>query len=67
LQSEEILRNTIDAKENKEINNSISIENEQDSLIDEVINDTSNKASVIKNPTSIPLMKIEEPKSYSSS
>ncbi|CAG8793440.1 8098_t:CDS:1, partial [Cetraspora pellucida] len=48
------------------MSNYISIENDQDSLIDEFINNTSNKASVIKNSTSIPLMEIEEPKSHSS-
>ncbi|CAG8840068.1 9752_t:CDS:1, partial [Cetraspora pellucida] len=67
LQSEEILCNTIDAKKNEEMSNPTSIENDQNSLTDEFINDTSNEASVIKNPTSIPLMEIEEPKSHSSS
>ncbi|CAG8830408.1 14955_t:CDS:1, partial [Cetraspora pellucida] len=45
LQLEEILHNTIDAKKNEEISNSTSIRNDQDSLIDEFINDTSNEAS----------------------
>ncbi|CAG8806545.1 13033_t:CDS:1, partial [Cetraspora pellucida] len=44
-QSEKILRNTIDAKENEEMSNPISIENDQAGLINEFINNTSNEAS----------------------
>ncbi|CAG8508849.1 14456_t:CDS:1 [Cetraspora pellucida] len=47
------------------MNNPMSIENNQDSLIDEVINDISNEASRIKNPTSVSFIEIEEPKSQS--
>ncbi|CAG8562657.1 2709_t:CDS:1 [Cetraspora pellucida] len=47
------------------MNNLMPIENDQDSLIDEVINDISNEASGIKNPISVLFMEIEEPKSQS--
>ncbi|CAG8620912.1 5117_t:CDS:1 [Cetraspora pellucida] len=47
------------------MNNPMPIENNQDSLIDEVINDISNEASRIKNSTSVPFMEIEEPKPQS--
>ncbi|CAG8744723.1 2918_t:CDS:1, partial [Racocetra persica] len=67
LFSEEILLNTTNAKESKEINSPIPIEKDQDSSIDEVINDISNEALTIESLTTDPFIEIEEPKSQSTS